>query len=79
MSPCNHYLRRITINGDHSISASALFDTFDWFELKEQQIEPPFIPITNVIDEKLHINEGYSKFPEQYSGDQEIFKDFGVV
>jgi hypothetical protein len=59
------------------LSSSSFFDTFDWFELKEQTLEPPYQPYANTIEEKLHISESFSKMAPAYTGEQDIFKDFG--
>ena len=49
-------------------------------ELKEQNFPSvPYIPLMNSLEEKILLRNNYSKIVTEYTGDQEIFKDFGFV
>jgi serine/threonine protein kinase len=73
------FCRRITINGENSLSMTPFYEGFDWFELKEQSLEPPYLPISDTLSDKLYLNQGYSHPSPEYTGDQELFKDFGLL
>lgn len=68
------------ISGDNSLSSSPFFEPVDWMELKDQSVSTvPYIPLLNSLEEKIQLRNNYSKSVMEYTGDQEIFRDFGFV